>query len=107
MHTKLFLNHMKDKIKNIDIHNIDEIKNDIYLLLLHTSDLNEIFTVFAESFIEDMKDITTIKQILYLSTKYQENCNLGYSDVLHIETFLISVINIYQGNQIETINDII
>lgn len=23
---ELFLNHMKDKIKNIDIHNIDEIK---------------------------------------------------------------------------------
>jgi len=104
---EIFINEFKDKIKNIDIKNIHEIRNDIYLILLHISDLDEIFKILTDTFIEEIKEIDKIKKILDLAIQYQENCNLGYRDIFHIETFITGVINIYKNNNISIIKDII
>lgn len=97
---ELFINEFKEKIKNINIQNIHEIRNDIYLILLHISDLDEIFKILTDTFIKDIKDIDKIKNILDFAIQYQENCNLGYRDIFHIESFIIAVINIYKNNNI-------
>lgn len=103
----IFLNAFIEYIKNTDSSNVNEIRNKIYLLLLHNTDIKELFEIITDSILEDLTDIVTIKKIITASVYYNANCQLGYRDIYHFETYIIYVINILNNNDIKLINDII
>ena len=103
----IFLKEFIESIKKTKASNIDEIRNQIYILLLHNTDTQELFNKITDEILKEIKDKVIIKKILESSIYYNENCQLGYRDIYHFECYIIYIINILNNNKIDLINDII
>lgn len=104
---KIFINEFIENIKNMKASNIDLIRNKIYTLLLHNTDIQELFNTITNQILQEIKDIEIIKKIIKASVYYNENCQLGYRDIYHFECYIIYIVNILNKNDIQLINDII
>ena len=104
---KIFFNDFINSIKKTKSNNIDQIRNKIYILLLHNTDIQELFNTITDEVLKEIKDITTIKNILKAAVYYNENCQIGYRDIYHFECYIIYIINILNKNKIDLINDIV
>ena len=76
-------------------------------MLLHNTDIQELFNTITDEVLKEIKDITTIKNILKAAVYYNENCQIGYRDIYHFECYIIYIINILNKNKIDLINDIV
>ena len=103
----IFLKDFINSVKKTKSNNIDNIRNKIYILLLHNTDIQELYNIITDEILKDIDDIETIKQILKASVYYNENCQLGYRDIYHFECYIIYIINILNKNKVDLINDII
>ena len=104
---QIFINEFIENIKTMKASNIDLIRNKIYILLLHNTDIQELFNTITNKILQEIKDIEIIKKILKASVYYNENCQLGYRDIYHFECYIIYIVNILNKNDIQLINDII
>jgi len=86
---------------------LEIIRNKIYILLLHETSIHELFNNITDKILIDIDDNNKIKKILKAAVYYNENCNLGYRDIYHFESYILYVINILNNNNVELINDII
>jgi len=102
-----FINEFSDSIIKTKSANLDLIRNKMYLFLLHNTDISEIFELITKNIVSKLKCDKMIKKILKSAIYYNENCQLGYRDIYHFESFVIYLINILNNNQTELLEDIV
>tara|TARA_Y100000991_G_scaffold211284_1_gene193626 strand:- start:503 stop:1576 length:1074 start_codon:yes stop_codon:yes gene_type:complete len=103
----IFFKDFINSIKKTKSTNIDQIRNKIYILLLHNTDIQELYNIITDEIIKEIKDVEIIKKLIKSAVYYNENCQLGYRDIYHFECYITYIINILNNNKIELINDII
>lgn len=102
-----FIDNFINEIKNIDCSDIDSIRNKIYIILLHNNDIQELYNIITDKITKDIQDKDIIKKILMAAVYYNENCQIGYRNIYHLECYIIYIINLLNGNEIELIEDIL
>lgn len=103
----LFIKEFINEIKNLNSTDIDIIRNKIYIILLHNTDIQEIYNIITDGILKDIQDLNIIKKILKASVYYNQNCQIGYRNIYHLECYIIYIINLLNGNEIELIEDIL
>ena len=102
-----FIKDFINEIKTLNSTDIEIIRNKIYILLLHNTDIQEIYNIITDGIIKDIQDLNIIKKILKASVYYNQNCQIGYRNIYHLECYIIYIINLLNGNEIEIIEDIL
>ena len=74
---------------------------------MHNTDISEIFSTITDKILENITDNYKIKKILNAAVYYNENCQLGYRDIYHFESYIIFLVNILKNTNIDLIQDII